>query len=165
MQCRKPPCNMFFHLQCSLASGDLSRHPGNRRLALTSLVSGSLSTLEETLVSTTHLSSQTGSENKKMGESVKETKKSRISNRLKIRHEYASDVRDQLALSSSKLQCTTSYIWTNCAMASCGVPEHTLQPLLDQTLCEHLGGLVGRDAKVVLRCNTQMVYSVQFWNS
>ena len=34
-----------------------------------------------------------------------------------------------------------------CVMASCSIPEHPSRPFLDQTLCEHSGGLVGRAAK------------------
>ena len=36
---------------------------------------------------------------------------------------------------------------TICAMTSCSTPEHPSRPFLDQTLCEHSGGLVGRAAK------------------
>ena len=35
------------------------------------------------------------------------------------------------------------------------VPEHPSRQFLDQTLCEHSGGLVGRAAKWALRCNMQ----------
>ena len=35
------------------------------------------------------------------------------------------------------------------------VMQHTRGPFLDQTLCEHAGGMVGRAAKQVLRCSAQ----------